>query len=133
MVKVADPAVRTEVPRVALPAEKVMEPVGTPTPDIGVTFAVKTVVPPNTGVAGFTESVVELDTSEDCGAGKICVPVVHPVTAISPLSMSPQSDTRKYLLRHLGTMSKRNPARPKATVDLDRFDLRPGIGAATVA
>jgi hypothetical protein len=65
VLNVADPTVNSEVPRVALPARKVMVPVGTPLPEIGATLAVKMVVPPNTGVAVFTESVVELDTSEE--------------------------------------------------------------------
>lgn len=65
--KFADPAVSTDVPRLALSAEKVIEPVGTPFPDTGVTFTVKMVGPPNTGAAGFTESVVELEIRKGRG------------------------------------------------------------------
>jgi hypothetical protein len=68
-VNVADLPASGEVPSPALPAEKVMLPVGTPVPDIGVTFAVKTVAAPKTGAAGVTESAVEVDISvccEDC-------------------------------------------------------------------
>jgi hypothetical protein len=95
VVKVADPAVRTEVPSLALPAEKVMLPVGTPFPAVGVTVAVKTVTPPNTGAVGFTERVVELYTSGDGATFENEVPPLQPATNISPVSMTTQNDSRE--------------------------------------
>jgi hypothetical protein len=90
VVKVADPAVRTEVPSLALPAEKVMLPVGTPFPDIGVTFAVKTVVPPKTGDAGFTERLVELETSDVCASFDNRTPPLQPTINTRPVNRATQ-------------------------------------------
>jgi len=92
VVKVADPAVIGEVPSLALPAEKVMLPVGTPFPDVGATFAVKTVAAPNTGAAGFTERVVVLETSDGCVTFDDGAPELQPARNINPPSMTAQGD-----------------------------------------
>lgn len=95
VVKLADPAVKVDVPSLALPAEKVMLPVGTPFPDIGTTFAVKTVVPPSTGAAGFTERVVVLETSDGCATCENGAPELQPARNINPASMAAQGDNRE--------------------------------------
>jgi len=133
VVKLADPAVMAEVPSLAVPAEKVMFPVGTPSPAVGLTVAVKTVVPPNTGAAGLTERVVELEISDGCADFEKGVPDPQPVTNISPLSMNTQSETRKYFLRRFGTMSSSSPARLKARGVLDGLFLELGTAGAEEA
>jgi hypothetical protein len=93
VLKVADPAFRTEVPSLALPAEKVMLPVGTPFPAVGVTVAVKTAVPPNKGATGFTERVVELEISDGCTTFGNGAAPLQPTTSINPVSMATESDS----------------------------------------
>jgi len=95
VVKLADPAVMAEVPSLAVPAEKVMLPVGTPIPAVGLTVAVKTVVPPNTGAAGLTERVIELEISDGCADFEKGVPEPQPTPNINPVSMATPSDKRE--------------------------------------
>jgi len=95
VVKVADPPVRGESPSFAVPAAKVTVPVGTPFPDTGFTWAVKTVELPATGVLELTDRTVVVAASDGCEAGEERIAELQPVASIKPESMSTQSDSRR--------------------------------------
>lgn len=95
VVKAADPPVRVESPSLAVPAAKVTVPVGTPSPDTGLTWAVKTVELPTTGVVELTDSTVVVAASDGCETDEECIAEPQPAASIKPESVTTQIDSKR--------------------------------------